>query len=222
MFLDGEGEGEEHLDVLLDALDGLLVVAELGIGFVVAVVGIAVIFEAVVFEDVEDPGGVEAEVDADVAVLFEAGVVEVGAEAQDADGAGFVAPEGVELGFFGGGGGDVGGPEVPLHLELYGHVVVEVLGGLGDGVFDDGVGGVFGAVVVDVEALVGGGLGEVDGVDGGGGDAAGLGLCGGVGRGGYEGELAEHAGEGRGEGFEAKVGVPEAEIELVGHLIKGY
>ena len=59
--------------------------------------------------------------------------------------------------------------------------------------FDDGVGGVFGALVIDVEALVGGGLGEVDGIDGGGGDAAGLGFSGGVGRGGYEGELPEHA-----------------------------
>ena len=140
VFLDGEGEGEEHFDVLLDALDGLLVVAELGVSFVVAGVGVAVVFEAIVFEDgwierVKDPGGVEAEVDADVAVLFEAGVVEAGAEAEDADGAGFVAPEGVELGVGGGGGGDVGGPEVPLHLELDGHVVVEVLGGFGDGVF---------------------------------------------------------------------------------------
>ena len=32
-----------------------------------------------------------------------------------------------------------GGPELPPHLELVGHVVVELLGGFGDGVFDDGV-----------------------------------------------------------------------------------
>ncbi len=71
MFFDGEGEGEEHFYVLLDALDGLFVVAELGVGFVVdAGIGVAVGVEAVVFEGVEDPGGVEAEVYADVAVLF--------------------------------------------------------------------------------------------------------------------------------------------------------
>jgi hypothetical protein len=31
---------------------------------------------------------------------------------------------------------------------------VEVLGGFGDGVFNDGIRGVFGAIVVDVKALV--------------------------------------------------------------------
>ena len=111
--------------------------------FVVGVgVGVAVGVEAVVFEGVEYPGGVEAEVDANVAVLLVGGVVEVGTEADDADGAGLEAPEGVELGVGAGGGGDVGGPEVPAHLELVGHVVVELLGGFGDGVFDDGVFGV--------------------------------------------------------------------------------
>ncbi len=89
---------------------------------------------------------------------------------------------------------------------------MEVLGGFGYGVFDDGVGGVFGAVVVDVEALVGGGLGEVDGVDGGGGDAFGVGVCGGFGIYADAGELAEHGGERRGEGLEAEVGEPEAEV----------
>ncbi len=48
---------------------------------------------------------------------------------------------------------------------------MELLGGLGDGVFDDGVLGGLGAVVVDVDALVDGGFVEADGVDGGGGDA---------------------------------------------------
>ena len=145
-----------------------------------------------------------------MAVLFVGGVLEVGAEADDADGAWFETPEGVELGFFAGSGGDVGGPEVPLHLEFDGHVVVEVFGGFGDGVFDDGVGGVFGAVVVDVEALVGGGLGEVDGEDGGGGDAVGVGFSGGCGTKADAGELAEHGYERCWEGFEAKVGKPEA------------
>ena len=152
-----------------------------GFRFVVGVgVWIAVGVEAVVFGGVEGPGGVEAEVYADVAVLFVAGVFEVGAEADDADGAGFEAPEGVELGLGGCGGGDVGCPECPAHLELDGHVVVEVLGGFGDGVFDDGTLGVgvfLGAGVVDVEALVGGGLGEGDGIDGGGGYALGSGVA---------------------------------------------
>ena len=47
---------------------------------------------------------------------------------------------------------------------------MELLGGFGDGVFDDGAGGVlvfFGAFVVDVDALVGGRLGEADGIDAG-------------------------------------------------------
>ena len=83
VFFDGEGEGEEHFDVLLNVFGG---------GFV----------ELFVFEGFGEPGGVEAEVDADVAVLFEAGVVELGAEAEDADGGGLELPEGVEadgLGF---------------------------------------------------------------------------------------------------------------------------
>ena len=100
------------------------------------------------------------------------------------------------------------GPELPPHLELVGHVVVELLGGLGDGVFDDGAGGVFGAVVVDVDALVGGGFVEADGVDAGGGDAGVFA---------DEGELAHDRDEGRGEGVEAEVGEPEAKVELIGH-----
>ena len=72
------------------------------------------------------------------------------------------------------------GPELPAHLELVGHVVVELLGGFGDGGFDKCVGGVGGwidwgvgrlAGGVDIDALVGGGLGEVDGIGGGSGDA---------------------------------------------------
>ncbi len=86
VFLDGEGEGEEHFDVLLDAAGGLGVVAELGVGFVVAAgLGVAVGVEEIVFEGVEHPGGVEAKVDADVAVLLVGGGVEVWCEAEDAD-----------------------------------------------------------------------------------------------------------------------------------------
>ena len=131
-----------------------------------------VVVEFLVFESFCEPGGVEAKVDADVAVLFEAVVVELGAKAEDFDSGGLGFPEGVEgSGFCDLIGGCVGSPELPAHLELVGHVVVELLGGLGDGVFDDGGGGVFGAVVVDVDALVGGGFGEADGIDAGGGDA---------------------------------------------------
>src|SRR5262249_8834627 len=100
------------------------------------------------------------------------------------------------------------GPELPAHLELVGHVVVELLGGLGDGVFDDGVGGVFGAVVVDVDALIGGSFVEADWVDTGGGDT------------GFfadEGELAHDRDQGRGKGVEAEVREPEAKVELIGH-----
>jgi len=146
--------------------------------------------ELFVLESFGEPGCVEAEVDADVAVLVEAGVVKFGAETEDTDSGGLELPEGIErdgfvLGIdvvlgvgFGIDGGVVGvgfgGPEVPAHLELVGHVVVKLFGGLGDGSFDDGGGGIlvfFGAVVVDVDALVGGSFGEADRVDGGGCDA---------------------------------------------------
>ena len=106
-----------------------------------------------------------------------------------------------DVGMRGAVGVDFGGPEVPAHLELVGHVVVELLGGLGYGVFDDGAGGVFSAVVVDVDALVSGGFAEADGVDGGCGDTL-------VST--DEGELTHHRDEGVGKGFEAEVGEPEA------------
>ena len=85
---------------------------------------------------------------------------------------------------------------------------MELLGGFGDGVFDDGGRGVFGAVVVDVDALVGGGFGEADGIGRGGGDASVFA---------DEGELTHDRDQGRGEGVEAEVGEPEAKVELIGH-----
>ncbi len=121
------------------------------------------------------------------------------------------------MGLVGGGDGDVGRPEVPAHLELVGCVVVELLGGFGDGVFDDGVGGVFGAVVVDVDALVGGGFVEADGIGGGGEDALATGWVLGAAGGADEGELA-HDGDERGrQSFETEVGEPETEVELICH-----
>ena len=181
--------------------------------------------ELLVFEGFGEPRGVEAEVDADVAVLVEAGIVEFRAEAEDADGGWLKLPEGVE----GGGfvfGVDVGvgidiwvwvvraqfrGPELPAHLELVGHVVVELLRGFGYGVFDDGAGGVgvfLGAVIVDVDALVGGCFGEADGIDAG---------CRYALFSADERELAHDRNHGRGEGLEAEVGEPETEVELIGH-----
>ena len=188
VLLDGEGEGEQHLDVFLDVAGGGLV--ELGV--------------------LEEPRGIEAEVDADVAVLIEAGIVELGAETQDADGGGLLLPGGVETAGFKRFGGfvDDGGPELPLHLELVGHVVVELLGGFGDGGFDEGVGGLLGAFVVDVDALVDGGLGEAEGIGRGDGDAL---------VSADEGELAHHADQGFGQRVEAEVRVPETEIKLIGH-----
>ena len=69
-------------------------------------------------------------------------------------------------------------------------------------------GRVGGAGVVDVDALVGGSFGEVDGVGRGGGDAVLFG---------DDGELAENGGEGLGEVVEAEVGEPEAQVKLIGH-----
>ncbi len=79
MLFDGEGEGEKFFDVLLNALCG---------------VGV----EGFVFSAFKSPGRVEAEVDADVAVLFVGAEIEVGAEADDADAGGLEPPAGVEAG----------------------------------------------------------------------------------------------------------------------------
>ena len=77
-----KGEGEELFDVLLDVDLGGLV-------------------EGFVFEGLQrgigarrigDPGGVDAEVDQEVAVLLVTGDVEAGAEAEDADGVGAQPP----------------------------------------------------------------------------------------------------------------------------------
>ncbi len=246
MFFDGEGEGEEELNILLDVGCVVIVVGGLGAadgddsglvvlgrGVVIVAGGVwrVVVVVVVVVGVVEDPGVVEAEVDADVAVLGEAGVVEVGAEADDLDSGGVGSPEGVEAGsgvaigvgfgvVAGAAGAGVWGPEVPLHLELVGHVVVEVFGGFGDGGLDDGGGGVLTlgrAGVVDVEALVGGGFRERDGVGGGGRDALALGEAGGRAGAADDRELAHDGDERCGEAFEAEVWKPEAEVELIGH-----
>jgi len=79
--------------------------------------------------------------------------------------------------------------------------------------FDEGVGGFFGAVVVDVDALVCGGFGEAEGVGGGGGYLVG------VRHAADAGELAEDADERLGQRGEAKGGEPETEIELIGHWV---
>src|SRR5437899_1960309 len=76
VFFYGQCKGKEHFYVLLNALLGEFIQS--------------FIFQGVV----HDPWGVEAEVDADVAVLLEAGVVELGAKAEDADDGGAEFPEG--------------------------------------------------------------------------------------------------------------------------------
>ena len=195
VFFDGESEGEKLFDVLLNPLGGLFV-------------------EGLVLCTFEGPGSVEAEVDADVAVLLVRAEVEVGAEANDANADGLEAPSGVEAGWTG-----FGDPEAPAHFELVGGVVVELLGGFGDGVFGErGVGlGGFRAFVVDVDALVDGGFGPVDGIGGGSGDAGKLGLS--ATFAGDGDELTEHADECVGEGLEPEVREPETEVELVGHEV---
>src|SRR5512142_2552809 len=66
VLLNQQGEGEEFLDVLLD-------------------VELSFFVQLIVIQRLKYPGSVEAEVDEDVAVLFVAGDVELGAEAKDAD-----------------------------------------------------------------------------------------------------------------------------------------
>ena len=73
------------------------------------------------------------------------------------------------------------------------------------------------ALVVDVNALVDGGLGPVDGIGAGGGDAGELGL--GAAFAGDGDELTEHADERVGEGLETEVREPKAEVELIGHEV---
>lgn len=110
-------------------------------------------------------------------------------------------------------------PEHPTHFKLVGGVVVKLFGRFGDSIFDDGATGVFrvfGAVVEDVNALVRWGLGPVDGISGGGGDAAKI--AAGLAVFGDERELAQHVHHGVGQRLEAKVGEPQAEVELIGHL----
>jgi hypothetical protein len=178
-------------------------------------------------------------VDQEVSVLLVTGDVEAGAESENADGLGAQPP--IVVGEVEGGGIEIGvgvvlvaaggeakgaecgivallGPELPVHLELVGHVVVELLGGFGDGgvdefvgCFDGGIdwdGGVeVGRGRLDVDALVGGRLGEVNGIGGGSGDTLGADQC----------KLAQDAGKRGGKGLQAEVGIPEAEIEAVCH-----
>ena len=85
---------------------------------------------------------------------------------------------------------------------------MELFGGLGDCIFDDGIFGGLGAVVVDINALVDGGFVEADGIDGGGSDAFFAA---------DKSELPQNRDERGRQGIEAEVREPEAEIELVGH-----
>lgn len=191
MLFDRESEGQQHLDVFLDVLGGL-----------VTNVGVFPVF-VVVF--IEEEWGVEAEVDANVAILFEGGVVKVGAEGEELDRGGKALPAAVEAGFAG-----LPGPEPPLHLELVDRVFVEYLHGFGNGVFDERVllFNSLGAGVEDVLALVDGWRGEADRVRGGGGDPR---------QAGDAGELAQDGDYGFRQGGEAEVGKPDGEVELIGH-----
>jgi hypothetical protein len=201
VFFDGQGEGQEHFDILLNVFGGDVV-------------------EFFVFEGFGEPWGVEAEVDTDVSILLEGGIVKLGAEAEDADGRRLKLPDGIEAGGFEAGievdGGirglevdALGGPKLPTHLELVGHVVVKLFGGLSYGAFDEGGRGVFGTVVVDVDALVGGGFIEADGVDAG---------CGNSLVSADERELAHDRHHRGRECVQAEVGKPEAKVELIGHM----
>lgn len=189
VFFYQKRKGKEHFDILLDMFR---------CGFI----------ELFVFEVFGEPWGVEAEVDADVAVLVEAGVVELWPEAEDANGRGLLTPERIESCGTGfgleitdwGGVLDVWSPELPTHLELVGGVFVELLGGFGYGVLDDGGFGVaafFGTVVVDVDALVGWRFGEAERIGGGGYDALGFGR--GAGRCADGGELAHNRNQSGGQ-----------------------
>jgi hypothetical protein len=138
-----------------------------------------------------------------VAVGFIGAVVECRPETDHADGAGLMAPHGVEA------GGLLRNPQLPDQLELPGVVFVGVLHGGGD----DGSGArLFVVCLVSIHALPGWGFVPGDRVDGGGGDAR---------RTADGGELLHDLLQRGGQGLEAEVGVPETEVELVGHLFQG-
>src|ERR1700744_814873 len=86
VLFDGEREGEELFDVLLDAAGG----------FGLERVAGGSSLRALACNGLEGPGRVEAEVDADLAVLLVAAEVEVGTKADDADARGLEAPLSVE------------------------------------------------------------------------------------------------------------------------------
>jgi len=144
VLFDGESEGEKHFDILLDVFCG---------------VGV----KRFVVEGFGEPGSVEAEINADVAILFVGGVVELGAEAEEAHSGLLRLPDGIECdGFRDLGLAGVGRPELPAHLELVGGVIVKLLRGLGDCVFDERGGAVLQAIVENVSALVDGRFTEGD------------------------------------------------------------
>src|SRR5579875_3382210 len=160
MLLDEQGKGEQLFDILLYA-DGRGAVQTLIDEFVI-----------------EGEGGIEAEVDADVAVGLIGAVVELRAETGDADSGRLQTPGWVQLGVSGvlvfflgetvsankGGRSVLREPETPAHFELVGGIFVELLRGFRNGNVDAGslgVGTGRGAVIVDEDALVGGRLGPV-------------------------------------------------------------
>ena len=90
---------------------------------------------------------------------------------------------------------------------------MQLLGGFGDGIFDDGtfrILGGLGAVVIDVDSLIGGRLGPVDRVDAGCCDAAeravGLAILG------DDRKLPQHAYKRCRQRLQSKVRVPQTEI----------
>lgn len=181
MLLHTEDEGEQDLDVLRETLFA--------------------VFVKVVFFLHE--GCVQAEVDADVAVLLEGRVVELRAEAGDLDRCGLQLPGSVQA--F---AGDDGLPQLPLHLKLVGGVVVQAFGRFGDGVLCQGLFAGFGTVVEHEDALEDGRL--IPSQRDGGRDADAI----------VAADLAELLQDGDEllrQGSETEVWEPEAEIELICH-----
>lgn len=77
MLFDEECKRQEHFNVLLDMFRGILV-------------------KVFFIEAFGNPGRIEAEIDADVSVLFVNGIVEVGTEAENTDSARQRLPKRIE------------------------------------------------------------------------------------------------------------------------------
>ena len=109
-------------------------------------------------------------------------------------------------------------PKHPDHLELIRHIVMHLLGSLGNGALDDGalsVGRGLRPIVIHIDPLIGRRLGPVNRVNASRRHAAKRTVRLAILR--DHGKLPQHAHQRRGQRLQAEVRVPQTEIKLIGH-----